>query len=318
MTPNFPCPTAREAFFAANAAVLARGRSVDLIHLRKYVFHVFRDDWIHNAIGQKNRDLTADEIRKRVANGTLVPPGKYGGDFDATDQALFMSFSKRLGPVTLADIGANYGHEGLRYSLLSREIGIPTKRHIAIEPAHAGLLLPANLLLHGLDDTQILSAAVAAEDCIKLFHFADNVTTGGTLTNNPASNRHDHVPTQVLKWDTIAKSLELSGPTFFKIDIQGAERFFLDGAADYLAGQECAGICEFTPADFTAQFTPDEFLARFSERYYLFDASLRRDQAVPIKNEFKKVSDEIKSREKPWTDILFYPKALGENFVDWR
>ena len=307
--------TARETLPDTTRAILASGRSVDLIQFRTYAFYVFAQDWLHNAMRPENRGLSAPEIERRVAAGTLTRPGSYAGDFDAVDQKLCRRFIERFGPVSLADIGANYGHEGMRYALLAREIGQPMAHHACVEPAHAGLVLPANMVLHGLGEARIVCAALAGTDSIDLLHFAENATTCGTLTDNPASDRGKTVPVRLAHWDKLAEELGFSGPTFFKIDIQGAEKHFLDGAADYLAGNPCAGVCEFLPHDFGSAAAATEFLSRFAAGYHLIDAGMLRDRAIPVEDAFDEHVARILAQEKRWTDLLFFPRSLGADFL---
>lgn len=307
--------TARETLPETTRAILASGGSVDLIQFRKYVFHVFAGDWLHNAMRPENRGLTEPEIARRVAAGTLVSPGEHAGDFDAPDQKLCRRFIEHFGPVSLADIGANYGHEGMRYALLACAIGQPVVRHACIEPGFAGLVLPANMVLHGLGEARIVSAALAGEESMALLHFSHDTTTGGTLTDNPRSTRSKKVPVRLATWDRLAEELGFSGPTFFKIDIQGAERYFLDCASGYLAANPCAGICEFLPPDFGSPKAAAEFLQRFSAEYHLIDAGMRRDRTIPVADAFDDHVARIMALEKPWTDLLFFPRSLGADFL---
>lgn len=308
--------SARDTLPHSTRAVLASGASAALVQFRKYVFYVFSGDWLYNALPDQDRDLTRKLFVARVAAGEVMTPGRHDGDFDATDQHLCRRFAERVGRFVLADIGSNYGHEGMRYAMLARDLGVPPTRYVAVEPGRAGLLLPANLVLHGFGEAQIVVAALAGRDGVDLLHFAQDATTAGTLSYNPRSTRDHTVPVALSTWDTIARDLELSGPTFFKIDIQGAERHFLDCAADYLEANTCAGVVEFLPSDFPSLRAAATFLRRFARDYYLFDAGIHRDRRVPITGAFRAFAETLKAQQKSWTDILFYPRSFGADFLN--
>ena len=245
----------------------------------------------------------------------MVQAGTYAGDLDAPDQQLCKRFIDKFGSVNLLDIGANYGHEGMRYALLAKAIGHPLKKHVSIEPALAGLLLPANMVLHGLGQAIMVSAALAAEDSIQLFNFNSQITTGGTLTYNPKNIKANRIPVRLARLDTLANELSLEGPTFLKVDIQGVEKYLLEGGENYFTNNVCAGICEFMPGDFGGIANAASFLQRFSHDYAIFDVGIYRNKLVRLGADFELFSSTLAKQDKSWTDFIFYPKSLGDAFM---
>ena len=67
--------------------------------------------------------------------------------------------------------------------------------------------------------------------------------------------------------------------------------------------------------DFGSRADAAAFLASFSEKFVLFDAGIHRDQMVPVADGFADHVDGLMAQKKLWTDLLFYTRSLGADFL---
>ena len=180
------------------------------------------------------------------------------GGFEDAELA-FMRDALRPGD-TMIDVGAN---AGLHSVVAARAVG-PRGRVIAFEPiAREQALLRHNLALNMLENVTIVPSAVSDRTGSARFAVADD----GALSSL-AQNKHpwqrisawQDVPVTTLD-DYIAR--EHTGPVaFLKIDVEGAERHVLAGAARTLADNPGITVL-FEALDVTTAgfgYTAHEFL----------------------------------------------------------
>ncbi|WP_411820968.1 FkbM family methyltransferase [Hyphococcus formosus] len=310
---------ADKAITDATNAILFGETSVDFVQLfDRTLLFVFEDDWLHAATPQDNRHLTRQEALKRISEGKAVDFGKYAGNGNAGDEKLLKRFCEVYDTFNLVDIGANYGRESVRYrALLTSEffqdVSSALKSHVLVDPAHAGLLAPANLILHRFGDGIIVRGAMGDINGVERFYFKPNVTTGGTTLPNAQQlkeGRYKHVPVRIIMWDSLAENLNIEGPTFFKIDVQGAEPRVFDGARQYMQKYPCSGIFEFFPKAAAALRDQTEWLIQMNAQFDLWDVHMDRKRLNKIDDNFDLFIDEVNARDNPWTDLLFAPKGF--------
>lgn len=305
--------SANEALSDILPILLTGERSVDLIQYDRYLFYVFSDDWLHQAVGAHFRGITDQVAAGRIAAGKAVEMGQYSGDGRLCDEKLFQVFASFHSEVAFVDVGANYGRESIRLGTYAKSIGVNVSVHVLIEPAHAGLLAPVNMVLHGLGNALVVYAALGNRDGLELFYFKPNVTTGGTMLPNQSqwkAGLYQSVPVQVCRWDTLSQKLNVDGPTFFKIDVQGFESLLFEGASDFVQRNPCAGICEFSPLAMRQRGSPVSFLERLRREFRIWDAGLDRKKAQVVGDDLSAFVANVQGREKPWTDLIFAPQDL--------
>lgn len=303
-----------------NLSLLLSGNfSVDLVVSDELPLFVFAGDWLHQNIGPYDKGLTMDRLAQKVRAGKLCELGQWPaeGRVLTPDQRLFVAMARRHRQVNLVDCGANYSREGIKYALLARRFAPSCSvRTVSVEPGHAGLLGPLNYSLHSIPEGEFVQAALSHKSGIDLFYFKTNVTTGGTMLPNLhqlESGLYRSVPVRVTTLDEVVAEWKLKGPTFLKIDLQGAEYDMLRGAGTLFSRDDIGGVLEFSPLAMQNRIKGADFLAAL-DRFDLYDLGLKRDKLRKLgPSDFASFAEEVKQQEKPWTDILF----CQPGFVDW-
>jgi FkbM family methyltransferase len=132
------------------------------------------------------------------------------------------------------DVGANLGEWAVPFA---RAVG-PAGRVIAIEPApRSAAALEATLAANALRQAETVRCAVGDRD--GMTEFAVPVVTSartdtGTARIGPARAGHEALQVQLRSLDSIAAERSLDRLDLIKIDVEGHERYVLDGAAAIL------------------------------------------------------------------------------------
>ncbi len=126
---------------------------------------------------------------------------------------------------TVLDIGANIGYFTL---LLSRLVG-PSGRVVAFEPTrHYGDVLRRNLSENSVSNCQVEAFGLSSEEAELLVSIGDSSATLHWASPEEAPRMRETICLERL--DDIASRLELERLDFIKIDVDGHEPFFFEGA----------------------------------------------------------------------------------------
>jgi len=161
------------------------------------------------------------------------------------------------------DVGANDGY----YTLFAaRRVG-PSGRVIAVEPSSRERAhLQRNLGRNGLDNVQVVAAALGAEAGFVDLHLAHGVHAGHNTLGDFAHDdvvraSSERVPLETL--DAVVAKHGLTGVDMVKIDVEGAEMHVLEGARRTLAAQRPVLMVEANDEALRAQGASTEALFGF-------------------------------------------------------
>lgn len=186
----------------------------------------------------KGKVLISDYVTIPSANGTFPCNGPqfeldfsdgiqraiYLGTYERRERAFINRYVKR--GWTCVDIGANIGFYTLHLARAAGKDG----RVFAIEAAPANFArLERNIALNGLRNCHLTPAAITSRDGVVSFHLSPG--------NNSGWGRIDDfeiaagvIEVSAVSFDSFMESNELSHVDFLKIDIEGHELSFLEGA----------------------------------------------------------------------------------------
>jgi FkbM family methyltransferase len=128
------------------------------------------------------------------------------------------------------DIGANVG---IITMFMSQIVG--KKGHIfAIEASPSNsIILQQNINLNNLDNITLINRAVAEKER-QVFMLSPQNTYNDALLVMNESPKPLSEEVQALPFDEIAKEWQIGKSKLIKVDIEGAEIFFFEGAQNYL------------------------------------------------------------------------------------
>jgi len=161
------------------------------------------------------------------------------GNYDAFLYYFFEHQYVDLADAVIWDVGSHIGYHSLAFANLVGEQG----KVISFEPNPFNLQrLRINLRANPQLATriEIIDTAISNEDGLKLMRITsdiDHATSSGSYLDygEPPSNRHSYekfesINVKIAKADTLLEQSNILPPKFIKVDIEGAEVKFLQGA----------------------------------------------------------------------------------------
>ena len=173
------------------------------------------------------------------------------GDYD---HELHLLFQNRISPgMTILDVGANLGEMSLHLAALTGPAGVvhafepfpaAYERLIAhIRRNHLEGVIRAHTLALSNDPGNLSMSTPAAD--------ADNQGIG-SIVNHDAARLPTNLTIQATTLDLFVREQAISRIDFIKLDIQGAEYFFLEGARETLRSHRPEIVMEVSPDDLRA------------------------------------------------------------------
>ncbi len=159
---------------------------------------------------------------------------------------------------TFIDVGANHG----TFSILASEIVGKTGHVVSIEPqAQLAKNIEKTLAANSLSTFQVLQAAVGDENGkIDLVVPASTSGAAGVFPKYSGLGHHSTQSVPIKRFDDSFSWRNFPGKTFVKLDIEGSEPAFLQGAKDMIRTLQPTIYMEINPSALKAAGTNSEAL----------------------------------------------------------
>ena len=151
-----------------------------------------------------------------------------GKDFEPGMVRLFRSL---IAPShVVVDVGANIGLTSLLFGELATRV-------ISFEASPSTCrFLERNVAASGLGNIEIINKALGSEDMTSEITFAPNNRSGGFVSNKTkASAGHVVEEIEIRRLDGLSAELSLDKLDFVKIDVEGHEKFVIEGGGKIIA-----------------------------------------------------------------------------------
>ena len=157
------CDLAFEADLNTALSMLHSGMvQSKFVYMNGFSYFINAQDWPAHNYPYTVQFNSLGDVRAAAAKGRAAVPGvcdDYGGaEFD-----LLRGMLGAQPETTIFDVGANYGREGVRYSLLRRTLQLPLPKNgisvFALEPLPVRHFAMLNYDLHGTRDVKLTHAA---------------------------------------------------------------------------------------------------------------------------------------------------------------
>jgi FkbM family methyltransferase len=164
---------------------------------------------------------------------------------------------------TFLDIGANHGS----FSLIAAEAVGPSGFVAAFEPQpRLAALIRRSVEANGFTNCRVLEIACADREDVSEFHVpaidSGSASVYGALSSKMA---RELIRVRTARFDDVMPWTELPGRVFLKLDVEGSERAFLEGASAMIAHCRPTILLEINPSTARAAgYSVAVLLARLS------------------------------------------------------
>lgn len=167
-----------------------------------------------------------------------------GNELSSGDIKKMLSLLLKMGD-TFVDIGANQG----AYSLIASRIVGESGQIISIEPQpQLALNIKKSLELYSKCKFQVFQSAVGdTNGTIELIVPKSSSGSAGIYKDHSGLDRHSQISVPIIRFDDSIDWQEFSRSVFLKLDIEGAEFAFLNGAATMLKTTNPTLMIEINP-----------------------------------------------------------------------
>jgi FkbM family methyltransferase len=174
------------------------------------------------------------------------------------------------------DVGANDGSVAL---CLARVVG-PKGLVIAFEPVWSTYVRMCKNIqfdTHAKANIVTVPYGISNANDVAMISLPDTNCESASLADQAAWNQCigectiTQVPCSLRTLDSLASELSLPAPDFIKVDVEGAERLVVEGAAQVIAAQKPLLLLEvFAPWEAAFQYRPFDLLSSLMEQGYRF------------------------------------------------
>jgi FkbM family methyltransferase len=168
---------------------------------------------------------------------------------------------------TFLDIGANYGI----FSLLAAQIVGNEGKVIAVEPQPLlASLLEQSLHINQYSPYQIFAIACGEKEGTINFYIPQGSSgEGGRFAQFSARSSHNTLSVPLKPFDSLFKPEDVRGKVFIKLDVEGSELFFLQGATHFLSVLTPPILMELNPKSMeAANVTIEQLIKQLTELGY--------------------------------------------------
>jgi FkbM family methyltransferase len=301
--------------------VVMNGRRVGFIDFGEIRAFMFADDMAYQAVDDRFRrpapPPTGLPDPNALAAHPLSIPAIYENPSEPLVKLLMAHHWLNDLDFTWLDIGCQYGVSSIASMREILKCG-RRNRVVAFDPGLAGLLVPSNLELNGMQDL------IAYERCAVSNRTGPTILFSelGHTENNRVVNRSlsEEVQSYVIPCVTVDAYVarHALGPRLIvKVDTQGAEFEVFQGMRESIAQGLVTSLTEFTPHALISRVNPAQWLAGLIHDFEVFDIADTEIYLGPGRRLHPVEAPAIEAfvaavRERPsgYTDLLLLPRAL--------
>lgn len=174
---------------------------------------------------------------------------------------------------TFIDIGANHGSFSILASRIVGKNGIV----IAVEPqprmAH---VIRKSLEMNAIGPYRVLETATGDSDGETEFLIpVDTSGSAGVFRTHSAMHKHKKIKVPIGRFDRLTDWKQFPGNVFLKLDIEGSEMAFLNGAAEMIRHRKPVLLMEINPKSIKASGeTPEKLIGILQDLGYCYYADV--------------------------------------------
>ena len=189
------------------------------------------------------------------------------------------------------DVGANVGYYTLLFSTLSKNGTVHSFEPIPL--CHH--LLNANVLLNNLSNVRVNNFAISNYRGDASFSVSSKWETSSFI-HTQRDNLEKVIQVEVLKIDDYVKDNNIERIDFIKIDVEGAEKFVLDGSLETLSRKDLQPkmfLMELYDLNFIHYHTSVDEIVKFLNSYGYNAFVISKERPIPFTKEHYNIFDNV-------------------------